>query len=124
MLIAPKAVALRQNLLELHRSIVDFERRDYERRAGATGAAAFLRVLIEDQAYAWLRPLSALIVQLDEDSERPAAEVEAALFAETRALLKPDPAGAPFQSRYAWLIEQSPDVAYAHGAVMQTLKSR
>ncbi|HEY2870542.1 MAG TPA: hypothetical protein VGJ56_01420, partial [Reyranella sp.] len=91
MLITPKAVALRHNLLELHRAIVNFERRDYERRAGEVGAAAFLRVLIEDQAYAWLRPLSILIVQLDEDTERPAAEIEAALFDETRALLKIDP---------------------------------
>jgi hypothetical protein len=124
MLITPKAVALRHNLLELHRAIVNFERRDYERRAGEVGAAAFLRVLIEDQAYAWLRPLSILIVQLDEDTERPAAEIEAALFDETRALLKIDPAGTPFESRYAWLIEQSPEVAYAHGGVMQALKSK
>ncbi|HEY2337795.1 MAG TPA: hypothetical protein VGI18_10570 [Burkholderiales bacterium] len=124
MLITPKAVALRHNLLELHRAIVNFERRDYERRAGEVGAAAFLRVLIEDQAYAWLRPLSILIVQLDEDTERPAAEIEAALFDETRALLKIDPAGTPFESRYAWLIEQSPEVAYAHGGVMQALKQK
>ncbi len=122
MLITPKAVALRHNLLELHRAIVNFERRDYERRTGEVGAAAFLRVLIEDEAYAWLRPLSALIVQMDEETERPVAEVETALFDETRALLKPNPSGTPFQSRYAWLIEQSPDVAFAHGGVMQVLK--
>ena len=124
MLITPKAVALRHNLLELHRAIVNFERRDYERRTGEVGAAAFLRVLIEDEAYAWLRPLSALIVQMDEEKERPVAEVETALFGETRAMLKLDPAGTPFQSRYAWLVEQSPEVAYAHGGVMQVLKTK
>jgi hypothetical protein len=117
-------VALRHNVLALHRTIVEFERRDYERRAGTVSAAEFLRLLIEDDAYAWLRPLSALIVQIDEETEAPADDVEKALFTEARALLKPDFAGAPFHSRYAWLIEQSPDVTYAHGAVMQVLKSR
>jgi hypothetical protein len=61
---------------------------------------------------------------IDEDSEAPVAEAEAALFTEARALLKPDMGGMPFQQRYVWLIEQSPEVAYAHGAVMQVLKKR
>lgn len=124
MSISPRSVALRHNLLELHRTIVAFERAGYERRVGEVGAAAFLRVLIEDEAYAWMRPLSELIVEIDEDSEQPAAEVEAALFAEAQALLRIDFTGTTFQQRYAWLIEQSPEVAFAHGAVIQVLKSR
>ena len=124
MALSPRSVALRHNVLELHRSIIAFERADYERRAGTVSAVEFLRLLIEDDAWSWLRPLSALIVQMDEETEKPAHEVEAALFAETRSLLKPDFVGTPFQSRYAWLIEQSPDVAYAHGAVVQALKKK
>jgi hypothetical protein len=61
---------------------------------------------------------------MDEETERPVAEIEAALFEETRALLKIDPAGTPFESRYAWLVDQSPEVAYAHGGVMQGLKQK
>jgi hypothetical protein len=127
MVLSPQAVTLRRALLELHRAIIAFERVGYERNAGAVGAAEFLRLLIEDDAWSWLRPLSALIVQMDEEDESeapeaPADDIEVALFAETRALLKPDFTGTPFQQRYAWLVEQSPDVAYAHGAVMQVLK--
>jgi hypothetical protein len=114
--------ALRHSLLELHRTIVAAERVAYERRAGQVKAAAFLRVLIEDEAYGWLRPLSALIVRMDEDVEGPAFEAEAEILAGTRALVRPDAAGNPFQQRYARLVEQSPDVAYAHGTVMQALK--
>jgi hypothetical protein len=114
--------ALRHSLLELHRTIVAAERVAYERRAGQVNAAAFLRVLIEDEAYGWLRPLSALILRMDEDTEEPAAEAEAEILAGTRALVRPDPAGNPFQQRYARLVEQSPDVAYAHGTVVQALK--
>lgn len=117
MTLSPQAPALRCRLLELHRAVIDFERAGYERRAGQVNAAAFLRVLIEDQAYAWLRPLSALIVGMDDDEADAAA-----LAAEARALIRPDFTGTPFQVRYAWLIEQSPDVAYAHGSVKQALR--
>ncbi len=109
---------LRGRLLDLHRAVIDFERVAYERRAGKVNGAAFLRLLLDDQAYRWLQPLSALIVKADEDE----APSEAELFAETRALVRPDSAGTEFQQRYAALVEQSPDVAYAHGATVQVLK--
>ena len=109
---------LRRSLLELHQAIVAVEREDYERKTGAAGAADFLRLLIEDEAFAWLRPLSALIVQLDEDPEGGSDS----LLDETRKLLKPDSTGTPFQQHYAWLIERSPDVLHAHGVLMRALK--
>ena len=112
-------MVLRRSLLELHRQIVALERREYERRVGTVNAAQFLQVLIEDEAYAWLRPLAALIVQMDEETE-----AEATIVGEARTLIKPDFVGTPFQQRYAWLVEQSPDVAFAHGGVMQVLKSK
>jgi hypothetical protein len=110
-------VTLRNRLLELHGAVIDFERAAYERRAGKVNGASFLRMLLDDQSYGWLQPLTALVAKVDED-----AELEAALFAEARALVRPDSAGTPFQQRYAALIEQSPDVAYAHGATVQVLK--
>ena len=112
------ASGLRRALLELHGAIVAFERRNFERKWGRVQASEFLHQLVQDEAWSWLRPLSALIVEFD----APEGGTEEALFSEARRLLKPDPAGAPFQQRYASLIQQSPDVAYAHGVAMQTLK--
>jgi len=108
---------LRRTLLELHRSIVSIEREDHERKTGSASAGEFLRLLVQDEAWAWLRPLSALIVQMDEKNVD-----EAALLAEARKLLKPDPEGTSFQQHYAWLLERSPEVAHAHGQVMVALK--
>ena len=108
---------LRKALLGLHQALITEERKGYERRAGQVSASAFLRVLIEDEGYAWLRSLSALIVRMD-DEEQDAT----ALVTEARALIRPDFVGTPFQARYASLIEQSPDVAYAHGVVKQALR--
>ena len=117
MTLSPPLRALRGTLLDLHGAVIDFERIAYERRSGRVNGAAFLRVLIDDRAYGWLRPLSALIVKADDEDAD-----EANLFAEARALVRPDATGTPFQQHYASLVEQSPDVAFAHGATMQVLK--
>jgi hypothetical protein len=107
------ASELRRALLELHGAIVAVERRNFERKWGRVQASEFLH-----QAWSWLRPLSALIVGLD----APEGATEAALFSEARRLLKPDAAGVPFQQRYASLIQESPDVAFAHGVAAKALK--
>jgi hypothetical protein len=123
MILSSDSLILRSRLLDLHRAVIDFERAAHVRRSGKLYGAAFLRLLIDDREYRWLQPLSALIVKADEDAEAPAeTELEAEFFAEARALVRPDAAGSEFQQRYAALIEQSPDVAYAHGATVQVLK--
>jgi hypothetical protein len=106
---------LRDALLELHRTIVSHERMAYERRLGPVNGATFVRVLVEDPTYGWLRPLSSLIVKMDEEADWPA------LIAEARTLVRPDVAGTQFQQRYERLVQQSPDVAYAHGVAKQAL---
>lgn len=109
---------LKRALLELHGAIVALERRNFERKWGRVQASEFLHHLVQDEAWNWLRPLSALIVEFD----APEGMTGEALFFEARRLLKPDPAGAPFQQRYASLMQESPEVAYAHGVAMQALK--
>jgi hypothetical protein len=112
------ASELRRALLELHGAIVEVERRNFERKWGTVQASEFLHQLVQDEAWSWLRPLSALIVELD----APEGATEGALFSEARRLLKPDAAGTPFQQRYASLIQESPDVAFAHGVATKALK--
>src|SRR6185503_4045931 len=116
--LSARASELRRALLELHGAIVAVERRNFERKWGRVQASEFLHQLVQDEAWSWLRPLSALIVGLD----APEGATEDALFSEARRLLKPDAAGMPFQRRYASLIQQSPDVAFAHGIAIKALK--
>jgi len=111
---------LRHRLLGLHKAIVDVERIAYERMHGRVTAGEFLGTLVSGDEFAWLRPLTALIVQLDELID--AREVTDAQAADAwpdalRALLRPDPDGDDFQRRYAELLQSSPDVALAHAAV-------
>jgi len=114
------ASELRRALLELHRAIVAAERETFERKWGRVQASEFLHQLIEDEAWSWLRPLSALIVQFDAPADE--APTEEALFTEARTLLRADASGAPFQQKYASLLQEKPEIAYAHGVAMRALK--
>ena len=57
---------IRLGLLRLHKALIDAERGEIERRSGPMSSGHFLQMLIQDEAFAWLRPFSELIVQMDE----------------------------------------------------------
>jgi hypothetical protein len=109
---------LRRRLLELHKVLVDVEREGYERGRGRMTDGEFLKALIDDPAFAWLGPLTALIVRLDELEADP---VPGEYRAQIKRLLKPDDLGVAFQRRYHELLQKSPDALVAHGAVMRLL---
>lgn len=110
---------LRQRLLELHHTLVEVERQGYERSRGRLSDGEFLKALIEDPVFAWLAPLTTLIVRLDEiEADQPPPE----LRDEIRRLLKPDDLGLAFQRRYHELLQRSPDALVAHGALMALLR--
>ena len=92
---------MRRELLELHRALVETERRDYERSRGRMTDRAFLAALISAPELAWLNPLTSLIVRLEELLEeepmRPDAVDDA--LAELRRLLRPAAEGFAAQPR-------------------------
>ncbi len=62
-----KLTELRQILLTLHKALLDSERTSYEIVHGPVASpAAFLQLLIHDNSFQWLRPITTLIVQIDE----------------------------------------------------------
>lgn len=116
---------LRKALLRLHKVLVDVERAAYERAHGRVASPGeMFRMLIEHPWFAWLRPLSALIVRIDEAlaGEEPLGEEEGrALVLETRALLGASEGAPGLGERYWAAIQNDPGVALAHGAVVARL---
>ena len=111
---------MRRALLELHRALVESERREYERARGRMTDRAFLEALIGAPELAWLNPLTSLIVRLEEAIEENAAEdargaAVADCVAEIRKLLRPTAGGHGFQRKYAEAMQRSPEVIVAHG---------
>jgi hypothetical protein len=116
---------LREALLALHKTLLDSERIGYEQTFGTIPSAQeFLKLLLNDPWFVWLKPLSSLIVTLDEaldaKEERPAAEVEA-LFTATKQLLVASETGEDFAKHFDAALQRDPDVILAQAAVSRVL---
>ena len=114
---------IRAGLLRLHKALLDSERAAYERVHGQVNAGELLQLVINHEQFAWLRPVSELIVRIDEmlDAEDATKEEAVALVSQARALLKPSETGGEFESRYYAAIQREPEVVLAHRDVARLL---
>jgi hypothetical protein len=115
---------LRRALLRLHKALLDKERADYERVHGHAAGGELLQLVINHEQFEWLRPVSELVVRIDEmlDADEPATEADGvALLAQARALLRPTEAGGGFGQKLFAAIQREPDVALANGEVTRLL---
>lgn len=112
---------LREALLRLHKILVDSERISYEQTIGTIPSPNhFLQLLTRDPWFAWLHPLSLLIVAMDQalDNKRqPVTDAEiAALIQQAQQLLVASEAGEGFPKHYFDALQRDPDVVLAHAA--------
>ena len=122
---AARLRAVRQQLLDVHKLLIDIERGRYERAHGRVeNPSRLLRLLVEDPWFAWLRPLAQLIVQIDTRvAEEPPVQVGDldAFVAETRALVHSTAPDRGFGESYQRILQEIPDVVVAHGRLMAAL---
>ena len=117
--------ALGRRLTALHAALLEFERSAYEATHGPTKPAELLRLLLQDPSFAWLRPLSAIIAQIDEtlDPREATADVDVkGLFDAAQRLLRSADRGV-FQTKYRDALQRSPDVVMAHADVVKLLRA-
>ncbi len=119
---------LRDALLALHKALVETERVSYEQTIGPIQSPnQFLQLLTNDPWFAWLHPLSQLIVALDEAQEekKPVTAADRdALLNQVRLLLVPTESGDGFSKHYYDALQREPDVVLAHAEVTRVLGGR
>ena len=112
---------LREALLKLHKTLVDSERVSYEKTIGAIQSPNhFFQLLTNDPWFAWLQPLSQLIVAMDEMLDAKEPLTAAAVFAlekQARQLLVATESGEGFSKHYFEALQRDPDVIFAQAAV-------
>ena len=119
-------IDLRRALLHLHKTLLDWERAAYERFHGRVSSHSLLQAIMNDPQFAWLRPMSELIVRIDETLADPSPDtpVDAgALVAQARLLVSPAESGGSRAGRYDAALQDSPDVVFAHRDTIALLKS-
>lgn len=112
---------LRRALLHLHKTLLDWERADYEITHGRMEPMQALRLIYHHEQFAWLRPMSGLIVRIDEalDDAEPVDVVP--LMSDAQSLTSPA-AGSTHAARYHAALQELPDAVLAHGQVVALLK--
>lgn len=112
-----KLVALRVTLLRLHKTLLDMERREYERTNGRVTTGELFRLVIDHEQFAWLHNLSEFVVRLDEalSAEEPVtAEDTHGAITLARKMFAPSESGDAFQKRYFDAIQRDPRVVMEH----------
>jgi hypothetical protein len=118
-----RLTGLRHALLKLHKALVDSEKVGYEKTMGQIKSPNhFLQLLTKDPWFAWLHPLSQLIVAMDEalDAEEPLTlEKVDALVRESDLLLVVSENSEGFSGHYYQALQRDPDVVLAHAEVVK-----
>lgn len=118
----------RRSLLTLHKALVEWERANYEQSvARISSPNHFLQLLASDPWFAWLRPMSQLIVAMDEalDKEEPLtmSDVEARVNHSRLLLVAPNGSDG-FARHYLDALQRDPDVVLAHAEAVKLLDPR
>jgi hypothetical protein len=109
---------LSKALLPLHRALIEAARDDYMFATGqSVGPAQLLQLVTDDPFFAWLKPMTSLIVEIDEMA-RVDFEADAARDVAARVERLFDGA---FNERYVPLLQRDVDVAVAHAAIRRAL---
>jgi hypothetical protein len=112
-----KLIALRLALLRVHKTLLEMERREYERINGKVTVGELFRLVIDHQQFGWLHNISEFVVRLDETlaGEAPvtADDVRTA-FSLARKMFAPSESGDAFQKKYFDAIQMDPAVVIDH----------
>ena len=117
---------LRHALLRLHKTLLDWERAAYERIHGRQSSNALLDALLKDPQFAWLRPISQLIVRIDEMLEDKIAPEHGdleAVVAHARDLTSANQTGNAYEQRYYTALQEHPDAVFAHRDLVKLIKA-
>jgi hypothetical protein len=112
-----RLVEVRRGLMRLHKALIDAERVEWERSRGPVTNSQLLQALIEEPFFAWLRPFSGLIVEIDEAlaGDDAVSEAGARAFVDrARELVAVDEGDEPTVNRYDRVCRRDPSVLLLH----------
>ena len=130
----PEQEALRQPLLDLHsallklhKALLDSEKIVYEKNVGPIQSPNhFFQLLTTDPYFDWLRPISQLIVAIDETLDEKDLLTNGSIDSLMRQavfLLVPAQSAGDFGERYVAALQRDPRVILAHAQVAKLIGS-
>ncbi|HKV23748.1 MAG TPA: hypothetical protein VJN93_04085 [Candidatus Acidoferrum sp.] len=117
-----KLIELRLALLRVHKTLMDMERREYERVHGKVSVGELFRLVIDHQQFGWLHNISEFVVRLDETLSGEASVTEddvRTAISLARKMFAPSEAGDAFQKKYFDAIQSDPAVVIDHAELVR-----
>jgi hypothetical protein len=116
---------LTKALRDLHRSLVEIVRHEYEKEWGPVNdAGQLLQLLTKHPQFNWLHQLSEFIVDVDEllDQEKVSEPEMRTIFTQAKNLITPSSSDTTeFSQRYVTLLQLDPALVMAHANVRKIL---
>jgi hypothetical protein len=108
-------------LLPLHRALIEHARADYKLAYDVDlGPSQMVGKLSEDPFFAWLRPVTSLIVDIDEMSRKDFSAEDVEAIHKRIDRLFGAQAEKEFTTQYVPILQRDVDVAIGHAGVRQT----
>lgn len=121
-----KLVGLREALLRIHKSLLDMERRDYEKEHGVVNTGELFRLVVDNPQFAWLHNISEFVVRIDENlaSEEGVNDTDAHVaITLARKIFAPTETGDGFQKKYFDVIQKDPAVVIEHAQLVRLFQT-
>ncbi len=109
---------IRDELLQLHKTLLEIEKENYEAEFGKVSPNQMLQLLFDNERFAWLRTISILIVEIDEmfaDKKGIDEDLKKALFQKSKQLFDDSMTlDQDFKSKYKANLDTESSVANHH----------
>src|SRR5438105_4592028 len=122
-----KLIALRLALLRVHKTLIEMERRNYEREHGHVKAGELFRLVIDHSQFAWLHNISEFVVRIDETlaaKEPITPEYTSGAISLARKMFVPTESGDAFQKKYFDAIQRDPAVVIDHAELARLFNNQ
>lgn len=112
-----------KQLMPMHRALIDAAKEEYAAAVGPIGGPNhLLQLLQENEFFAWLRPMTSLIVDIDSLSRTDFERADVDAIADRMGQFFGNAPDAGFSARYLPLLQRDIDVAAGHAALRKLLQ--
>jgi hypothetical protein len=118
---------IRNELLSLHKTLMDIERGNYEAKHGKVSNVQLLNLLFEDKNFTWLRDISILVAEIDElfaAKNGIDSDLAQALFQQAKILFDDSEHHQNFKSKYQANLDTETEVEKHHLRLQIWLKAK
>ena len=118
---------IRNELLKLHKTLMEIEKSNYEAENGKLTPTQLLQLLFDNERFIWLRTISILVTEIDEmfaDKNGIDQDLAEALKIKTTQLFDESDEFSDFKSKYQANLDTESSVAVQHDKLIKLLEQQ